>query len=137
MKRLGLATLALAALAAACASSGPPGDGRCAESTAADQTPLARPLTEDDVLCAIRDRRPEVDACREAQRAHDPTLEGMATVAFVWLPSGRTSSVTITPAPMAAAPLGRCLLDAVQKWTFRPYTGLPKPIDFPVPLRRK
>ena len=107
----------------------PPSQSGAAPSAAT----LPRPLTQDEVICGLKAHREGIRRCRDVAA---PEQRRMATIYMVVLPTGRTSSVSVTPPELAASPLGPCLVEQVRAWTFPAFDGPPIPVDFPFVVRR-
>lgn len=79
-------------------------------------------LDKDEIRRVVHRHVSEVKYCYERALVKDPTLAGKVTIAFTIDPEGLVSTASIKDDTLADASVGKCIVKAVQRWTF------PKPV---------
>ncbi|MBL8942529.1 MAG: energy transducer TonB, partial [Myxococcales bacterium] len=79
-------------------------------------------LDKDETRRVVHRHANEVKYCYERALVKDPTLAGKVTIAFTIDPAGLVSTASIKDDTLADASVGKCIVKAVQRWTF------PKPV---------
>ncbi|MCC7383709.1 MAG: zinc-ribbon domain-containing protein [Deltaproteobacteria bacterium] len=102
---------------------------------ASESSDLPDQLEDADVLRTLRKHKGDINACRDRQAKADPNLEGVMTVTFVVLKTGRTSQHAVSPDKFRSSVVGKCVIESVKGWKFPQFTGRPLPIDFPVMVK--
>ncbi|MCP3136397.1 AgmX/PglI C-terminal domain-containing protein [Pyxidicoccus xibeiensis] len=90
-------------------------------------------LTPDDVNAVVVANQPAITACIR-QHAQGTPVEGGGRFLVQWsvLPSGETTSVSMSTDTLRATPLARCIEDVVRRWKFPVHqVRMEEPIRFP------
>ncbi|MFP2926074.1 AgmX/PglI C-terminal domain-containing protein [Pyxidicoccus sp. 3LG] len=90
-------------------------------------------LTPDDVKQVVVANQPAITACIR-QHAKGTPVEGGGRFLVQWsvLPSGDTTSVSMSTDTLRATPLARCIEDVVRRWKFPAHqVRMQEPIRFP------
>lgn len=75
--------------------------------------------------------QPEIHTCFARTMMDQRGATGRVVVRFVIEPAGRVSSVQIQQSTMAE-PMNRCVLEVMQRLTFRPHSGPPQGVVYPM-----
>jgi predicted Zn finger-like uncharacterized protein len=92
-------------------------------------------LDDADILRVLRKYKNDINTCREKQAKADPNLEGVMTVKFVILNTGKTSQHAVQPDKFKGSAVGKCVLDSVRGWSFPRFRTGSMPLDFPVMVK--
>lgn len=133
-----IALLACVTLTAACSSSPrrtappryayPPPQGYAPTVAPA---PAGPPLSQAEIQAGVQRAQPDIHTCFARAMMDQRSAQGRVVVRFVIDPSGRVSTVQIQESNMAE-PMNRCVFDVMQRLAFRPHSGAPQGVVYPM-----
>ena len=94
--------------------------------------PLAGPpLSQAEIQAGVRRVQPDIQTCFARTMMDQRNATGRVVVRFMIEPAGQVSSVQIQQSNMAE-PMNRCVFDVMQRLTFRPHSGRPQGVVYPL-----
>lgn len=89
-------------------------------------------LDQSDVMETVVSHKAEIKACTDQAKLAHPELSGTIVVSWVIRPDGNVTNVKSETSEFQKSDLSRCLVAAIRKWRFPPYSGPQMaPIKFP------